>query len=152
MAGTARRARRQGADVSHLDRAFVIPKSEQREAAKARVCAYIDRLPDTSLWSVKVAATKPSRTVSQNRMLWALYEDILKRGGEAMGGWTREDLHEFFLSTHFGTEKKEVFGKLRQVPLQRSATLDRKQFGEFVDFIVRFMAQQGVVLGMPEGM
>ena len=31
----------------------------------------------------------------------------------------------------------------------QTAQADRKQFAEFVDFIIRFMAQQGVVLGMP---
>jgi hypothetical protein len=32
------------------------------------------------------------RTNDQNALLWALYSDALKLGGEALGGWTTDDI------------------------------------------------------------
>jgi hypothetical protein len=93
---------------------------------------------------------KSRRTTSQNATLWMVYEQIIDRGGEAMRGFTKDDLHEFFLIDHFGGEAHELFGRRRLKPHKRSSRLTKIEFGEFLDHIVRFMAERGVVLEMPE--
>lgn len=93
---------------------------------------------------------KSKRSTSQNATLWMIYQQIIDRGGEAMQGFTRDDLHEFFLLEHFGGEAHELFGRKRLKPYRRSSRLTKTEFGELLDHIVRFMAERGVVLDMPE--
>lgn len=92
---------------------------------------------------------KSRRTTEQNALLWALYDDILERGGELLGGWTKDDLHEYFLGEHFGWEVHEALGMKRQKPMRRSSRLTKTEFGQYIDFIVRRMAEHGVVLKLP---
>jgi hypothetical protein len=92
---------------------------------------------------------KSRRTTDQNALLWALYEDILEQGGEILGGWTKDDLHEYCLGEHFGWERREAFGAVRQVPRRRSSRLSKTDFSNFVEFIVRRMTEHGIVLELP---
>src|SRR5919109_2216622 len=89
---------------------------------------------------------KHRRTNTQNALLWSLYADILESGGEEMRGWTKDDLHEFFLIDHFGAETLELFGRKRLKPHRRSSRLTKTEFSDFVEHIVRFMAERGVSL------
>ncbi len=119
------------------------------QGALLKVCNAVRALDATKVWVIKIEEKKPARSLSQNRMLWALYTDIIRLGGEAMQGWTKEDLHSFFLCDHFGTEIVEMFGKKRQVPLRSSSKLSKAEFVEFCDHIIRFMAERGVPLSDP---
>jgi hypothetical protein len=101
------------------------------------------------LGKLRTIIKKSRRTNDQNALAWHLYEDIIKRGGEEMRGFTKDDLHEFFLINHFGAETKELFGRKRLKPLKRSSRLTKMEFADFVDHIVRFMAERGVVLELP---
>lgn len=92
---------------------------------------------------------KSRRTNDQNALLWALYEDILLQGGETLGGWTRDDLHEYLLGEHFGWEVREAFGAKRQKPMRRSSRLTKTEFSDYIAFIVQRMAEHGIVLQLP---
>src|SRR6185436_10832612 len=98
---------------------------------------------------IKVEELKPRRSENQNSMLWALYTDIIDMGGEDLRGYTKEELHEFFLGNHFGWDIKDVFGKKKHVPRRRSSGLNKQEFSDYVESIARFMAERGVVLQMP---
>lgn len=89
------------------------------------------------------------RTNDQNSLLWALYQDALDRAGETLGGWTKEDIHEYMLGEFFGWDKREAFGRTRLKPKKRSSRLTKTQFSEFVEFIVATFAQHGIVLELP---
>lgn len=102
-----------------------------------------------SLGALRNILRKSRRTSSQNALLWAIYDQIIKLGGEDMAGWKSEDLHEFFLINHFGSETREIFGRKRLKPLRRSSILSKAEFAELLDSIVRFMAERGVVLSLP---
>jgi hypothetical protein len=93
---------------------------------------------------------KSRRTPDQNALLWALYDDALKAGGEALGGWTAEDLHEFALGSYFGWDRHDAFGMKRIKPKRRSSRLTKAEFGDFVDAFIRQMAEHGIVLETPE--
>jgi hypothetical protein len=101
-------------------------------------------------WRVEIIPHKATRSELQNRTLWWVYDNILKIGGETMGGWDREDLHEFFLLEHFGARTCSVFGRKRLKPNRRSSKLSKIEFAELVDFIYRFMRKQGVELPLPD--
>ncbi len=92
---------------------------------------------------------KSRRTNNQNALLWALYEDALRIGGETLGGWSRDDLHEFALGSYFGWEQHDALGMKRLKPKRRSSRLTKVEFADFVDNFVRQMAEHGIVLHLP---
>lgn len=102
-----------------------------------------------ALDKMQAVLRKSRRSSSQNATLWMVYEQILERGGEAMQGFTKDDLHEYFLISHFGGETHELFGRKRLKPYRRSSRLTKIEFTNFLDHIVRFMAERSVVLDMP---
>lgn len=124
----------------------VPPGDKQRCLDIERVVHALEELPESMAYRVSMEEAKPTRTLSQNAMLWALYGEIIKRGGEAMQGWTKDDLHDFFLGEHFGWEKLTGMGRPRMRPLRRSSRLSKSEFSDFVESIHRFMAHRGVVL------
>jgi hypothetical protein len=129
-----------------MDQSFLLPRLMSRERALDRIASTLRDLPSDKAWKVEVREAKSPRTLSQNALLWAIYGEILDKGGEAMAGWDKDDLHEFFLISHFGSEVRELFGKKRLVPLARSSKLSKMQFAEHVDYILRFMAEKGVYI------
>jgi hypothetical protein len=89
------------------------------------------------------------RTNDQNALLWALYSDALKIGGEQLGGWTTDDLHEFMLGEYHGWDRLEALGRVRMKPKKRSSRMTKQEFSDFVEFVVRKFAEYGVVLELP---
>lgn len=131
---------------------FYIPMGTdaQRQNARGRIYQHLTTLPKERPFVVLVTEKKPTRSLQQNALLWALYDDIIRLGGEKMAGWENKDLHEFFLGEHYGWDKLEGMRRPRLKPLKRSSTMSKTQFSEHLDFIVRYMAKQGVVLEMPD--
>jgi hypothetical protein len=64
-------------------------------------------------------------------------------------GFTDEEIHEFFLIAYFGSETVEIFGRKKLRPLRRSSRLLKSEFSDYMDFVVRFMAEKGVVIELP---
>lgn len=130
---------------------IILPKLVPREGAVSRIAMILGGLPLDHAWRVEIKEHKPLRSTQQNRFLFGVvYETILKEGGEAMGGWTRDDLHEFFLIDHFGSEVSELFGKKRLKPLRRSSQLNKQEFTDLIAHIQHFMAERGVYIPEPE--
>jgi hypothetical protein len=92
---------------------------------------------------------KARRSLPQNALLWALYDDALRLGGEALGGWTREDIHEYMLGEWAGWTECKALGRTRLKPNRRSSRLAKSEFGEFLEFIVKRFAEHGIVLRLP---
>lgn len=109
----------------------------------------IAQMLETCAVRISVDAIGNRRSQQQNALLWVLYTDILKKGGEVLRGWTKEDLHEMFLIEHFGSHEIRLGKRRRLKPNRRSSKLSKLEFSDFVDFIVRYMAEQGVVLRLP---
>src|SRR5688572_16191945 len=115
-----------------------LPASTWREIEKSSIY-----LPGQSsvgryigVGTLKTILKKSRRSNDQNALLWALYDDVLKRGGETLGGWTKEDLHEFALGSYFGWDKYEAFGMKKMKPKQRSSRLAKSEFSNFVESFV----------------
>lgn len=134
------------------DQTIKLPKepTERRKIRAQRVATYIGNLDPERDWELIVRPRKSARSLSQNAYLWSIYDYILRTGGEQMGGWTRDDLHEFFLITHFGSETRELFGRKRLKPLRRSSKLNKQEFTDFLETIFRFMAERGVYIPSPD--
>lgn len=128
---------------------FRLPAGETRASMRGRVGRYLEGLPLSVPFDVTVAEHKPRRSLAQNALLWSLYGDIVAEGGEKMRGWQPSDLHEFFLGEHYGWQKLDGMKRARLKPLRRSSTMNKQDFSDHLDFIVRYMAEQGVVLSLP---
>lgn len=106
--------------------------------------------PSDKAWVVEIREQRPQRSLSQNALLWSLYDQIIERGGAMMQGWGKGDLHSFFLIEHYGSETRSIFGHRRLVPVKHSSQLSKTEFSDHIDFIVTFMLGQGVILDLPE--
>lgn len=130
---------------------FVLPKLLSRDRAIERIARALGALPLDRAYAITIDEHKERRSDQQNRALWGLaYPTILKAGGEALRGWTAEDIHEFMLGEHFGWETITGFGKRRMKPLRRSSRLSKTEFAEFFDFIQRRAADMGIVIPDPD--
>ena len=129
-----------------------LPKLMRRDGMIRRICLMLESLPMDKAWRVSVEEAKNPRSLSQNALLWALYGQIIQKGGEAMAGYTKEELHEVMLEQFSGFERYTLFGVEKTRALERSSKMNKQVFSDFIDHIVRLTAGMGIVLDLPEGM
>jgi len=99
---------------------------------------------------VTVEIWRKPRTNQQNAYLWGVvYPAILDGGGEALRGWTRDDLHDYFLGECFGWQTLEGFGRKRMRPFKRSSALNKQEFSDFLDWLSAKTAEMGIVIPEP---
>ena len=129
---------------------FVLPKTDRARIADNLHAFVLAALPGKD-WRVEVGEYRKRRSDEQNRYLWGcVYPAILKGGGEQLGGWTAEDLHEYLLGEIFGWETLEGFGRKRLRPIRRSSKMTTVEFAEFVGQIQQRMAVIGIFVPDPE--
>ena len=114
-----------------------------------RAFAVIQALVRDGATEINIKPYKAKRTTDQNSLLWAIYGEIIKRGGETMAGWDKDDLHELFLQLHFGSKVLTLGKHKKRTALRRSSKLNKQEFSDFVEFIVRYMAELGVYIQLP---
>lgn len=89
------------------------------------------------------------RSVEQNAYLWGVcYETILQHSLREQG-WTRDDLHEYFLGEYHGWKTIEGFGRKRQKPIERSSGKSKTEFADYIAFIQQKAAEMGVYIPDP---
>jgi hypothetical protein len=120
---------------------------EQLATAAARM---VQGLPSDRAWCIEVLEWKKPRTNQQNAFLWGVcYPSVLEGGGEALQGWTRDDLHEYFLGECFGWETLEGFGRKRLRPLKRSSKLTKQEFSDYLLFLETRCMEMGIDIPAP---
>jgi len=126
-----------------------IPK-EDREYAFRNVWTRMWELPEGKSWRVEFKEHRNTRSNQQNRYLWGVvYPTILESGGEALRGWTKEDLHTFFLGEWSGWEELELLGRKQCRPIHTSSNLSTTEFEEYVEFIKMKSADLGIYIPDP---
>lgn len=128
---------------------FYIPMGERSGEAKTRVASLLHGLSVGRPWVIMVNEKKPTRTNQQNALLWALYDEVLEKGGEKLAGYDKRDLHELCLGEWGGWERIDGLGRVRLKPLRRSSRLSKIDFSSLVEFVVRYFAGHGIVVDMP---
>ena len=105
--------------------------------------------PDRNYF-IEVAEWKKPRTNQQNAFLWGVvYSSVIEQGGEGLSGWTRDDLHDYFLGECFGWETLEGFGRKRMKPLKRSSNLNKQEFTDYLMFIEQKCLDMGINIPEP---
>jgi hypothetical protein len=125
---------------------FVLPATADRTDVLGKLVRFAHALGSSNRWRVTIEPYKKKRSSSQNAYLWGVVYPLIV---EHLPGWTPEDVHDFFLIEHFGSEVIEGFGRKRHKPIKRSSTLSTVEFSEHVEFIQRFMAERGVYIPNP---
>lgn len=124
------------------------PGTPLEQVVKA-VAAMMAALPGKP-FAVTVEVWKKPRTNQQNAYLWGVvYPAVIEGGGETLAGWTRDDLHDYFLGECFGWETLEGFGRKRLRPLRRSSTLNKQEFTDYLMFIEAKCGEMGIVIPEP---
>lgn len=118
-------------------------------ASRFHVLEYLRKLDEQLAWKVCVCEHKPRRSLPQNALLRALEDDVLALGGEAIGGYTKQEIHDLTLIEHYGFDKVMVFGRPRLRPKRRTSDLSKTEMTDHIDFVVRFFAEHGIVLSLP---
>ena len=128
----------------------IFPKGTQTDDIIKAVATMVVAIDTKKSWCITVEPWKRKRSDAQNRFLWGVvYPMILEQGGETLGGWTRDDIHEFMLGECFGWEVLEGLGRKRMRPLKRSSALNKEEFTEYLTFIDTKCAEFGIVIPQP---
>lgn len=128
----------------------IFPRGTRPDAMASVVARMVSNLDPLKTWAVEVTEWRRPRTNQQNKFLWGVvYPSIIEGGGEALRGWTRDDLHDYFLGECFGWETLEGFGRKRLRPLKRSSTMATQEFTDYLMFIEAKCADMGIVIPQP---
>ena len=128
----------------------VIARGTPPDQIANAIANMVSRLDPAQSWQITVEAFKPKRSDQQNAFLWGVvYPSVLEGGGEALRGWTTNDLHEYFLIEAWGSEVIEGFGRKRHKPLRRSSKLTKQEFSDYLAIIEAKCAELGIHIPEP---
>lgn len=98
--------------------------------------------------TLKVDVLRNTRSLRQNAWIWGVAYPLI---AETIGYDRHEhdEMHYALVAKCFGTHTDEKLGA--EVPNVRSSKLDTKEFGEYMEWLVRFAAQQwSCVIPLPD--
>ena len=125
----------------------IFPKFTQGEVIAKWVMA---SLKEDQAWQITVEPFRRPRSHQQNAYLWGVvYPTIIEAGGEALKGWSADDLHEYFLGEIYGWETLQGFGRKRLKPVKRSSRMTKAEFMDYLEKISQRCAQMGIVIPEP---
>ncbi len=126
--------------MKERERSIIFPKEDarQRQHRAASVSVFLASLNVERAWEVIVKPFRQTRSGAQNRALFGLAYKILADHT----GHEPEELHEYYLGTHFGWKVKTIFGQKKRVPAKRSSKLSTVEFADFFAFIQRHAAME----------
>ena len=128
----------------------IFPKGTTPEQLATAAVRMVQGLSPDRAWCIEVLEWKRPRTDQQNRFLWGVcYPCILEGGGEALAGWTRDDIHEYMVGEWGGWETLEGFGRKRMRPIKRSSKLNKQEFSDYLLFLETRCADMGIVIPEP---
>lgn len=106
------------------------------EAQLRNVAALILALNATKKWRIEIAQHTTRRTVSQNKLLWAIYTEIASETGH-----TSEEIHEYCKSRFLPRRIVSFDGQDHEI-VGSTALLDKPAFSEYVERVIAFAASE----------
>jgi hypothetical protein len=129
----------------------IFPIGTSPEQVATAVLRMLQHLPSNKPLAITVELWKKPRTNQQNAYLWGVaYPAILEGGGEALKGWSRDDIHEYMTGEFGGWQVLEGFGRKRMRPVMRSSAMTKQQFSEYLDWLGAKCADMGIVIPEPQ--
>lgn len=140
-----------------MSQTFILHKDGTRDSVMDRLLKLLAGLSMTRTWTVEIKQFVKARTNPQNRYLNGVAYKII---GDA-AGYDRDDVSEFLCGEHFGWKDKLKPGRrMERVPVRTTTTdengmpcvLSTVEFEEYVEFVKRFAAKQGIHVPDPDPM
>lgn len=128
---------------------------KDREKAVARCCEALKHFHLGKPVNVKLSIARPERTPPQLRYLWAVPYRML---ADAFG-FEPDEISEYLCGAHFGWKVKKLpGGRSQEVPIRTTTVdadgnrdvIDGKEFWDYVEWIQRVGARQGIVIPDPD--
>jgi len=113
------------------------------EHSRRVVFEYLEKLNLSKKYSVEITLKRETRTLSQNRLYW-LYLACL----EYETGNEKESLHDHFRKKWLKKKEGEFQGE-KIIMTYSTTELNTKQFADYIDKIVLFAAEEGIILPDP---
>ena len=95
---------------------------------------------------VTIERKRNTRTLEQNAYLWGVVYKTLSDQFFAEHGWDKDDIHDYFLGECFGWQKLSGVSRPRVKPVHSSKNLPKQDFSDYIAFIQRWAAQNGIVI------
>lgn len=128
----------------------ILPRGTTLDQLQTAILQMVSNFDAKKSYVVTVEEWRRPRTNQQNAYLWGVvYPSILEGGGEALSGFTRDDLHEWLLGECFGWEVLEGLGRKRMRPVRRSSVLTKQEFTDYLMFIEIKCAEMGIIIPAP---
>lgn len=109
------------------------------EAARRHVASL-----DGKRVNISIDVRRPRRSDEQNRFYWGVCIPAILRGHSDFEGWDPEDVHEWLKATFLSRE----FNGTRFA--QSTATLNTQGMAMYLDRVIRYAAEHGVVIEDPK--
>lgn len=106
------------------------------EAQLRKVAALVLGLNPEKPWRIEIARHHARRTLSQNKLLWAIYTAIADHTGH-----TTEEIHEYCKQTFLPRRLVTFDGKDVEI-VGSTALLDRPAFSEYVERVAAWAATE----------
>lgn len=134
-----------------MSQTFILWANNLRENRVMRLAQYLRTLAHDKTWEVTIKQKREKRSENQNNYLWGcVYPTLLREGGNLLAGFTDNDLHEYFLGVHFGTERCTINGRTYIKPKCRSRNLDTQEFVHYWETVHREAAMLGINIPDPD--
>jgi hypothetical protein len=76
---------------------------------------------------------------------------MLRAAPEQLGGFTEDDLHQYFLGKKFGVEHLDGLEGGYSRPRKRSSNLNKQEFSDYLEFLSAEAANLGIIIPEPRG-
>jgi hypothetical protein len=131
-------------------KAFILPPvTADRERVVENLHSFLMTAVPGKQLKVTIQVATKRRSDEQNRYLWGVVYPTILQSSEELGGWSAEDLHEYFLGEIYGWDTLAGFGRKRLRPIRRSSGMSTVEFNDFISQIQQRMAEQGVFIPDP---
>jgi len=129
----------------------IVYKNSTRSEAVKVLNEMLREMDLSKSWVVSIDELKKRRTSSQNAFLWVCYSEMLRAAPEQLGGFTEDDLHQYFLGKKFGVEHLDGLEGGYSRPRKRSSNLNKQEFSDYLEFLSAEAANLGIIIPEPRG-
>lgn len=101
-----------------------------------RVADLVRTLNPQKAWRVEISQHHKKRTISQNKLLWAIYQEVASETGH-----TEDEIHDYCKIKFLPKRIVNIEGKDDEIP-GSTAILDKPAFSEYVERVSAWAATE----------